>query len=45
MREMTLIFDFSGNETAGETTGLYPFDEELSCALCPDLKIRIRDML
>ena len=45
MREMTLIFDFSGNEAAEETTGLYPFDEELSCALCPDLKIRIRDML
>ena len=45
MREMTLIFDFSGDETVGETTGLYPFDEELSCSLCPDLKIRIRDML
>ena len=45
MREMTLIYDFSGTEAVGETTGLYPFDEELSCALCPDLKIRIRDML
>ena len=45
MQEMTLIYDFSGNEANGETTGLYPFDEELSCALCPGLKIRIRDML
>ena len=45
MREMTLIYDFSLTEAVGETTGLYPFDEELSCALCPDLKIRIRDML
>ena len=42
MTEMTLVFQFDGNE---ETTGLYPFEEEIVCAIEPGLKVRIADML
>ena len=41
-RKMTLVYQFDDEE---ETTGLYPFDEEVSCGLCPELKIRISEML
>lgn len=41
-RKMTLVYQF---DEEGETTGLYPFDEEVPCGLCPELKIRISEML
>ena len=41
-RKMTLVYQF---DEEGETTGLYPFDEEVPCGFCPELRIRISEML
>ena len=42
VQEMTVVFFWNRGEEAME---LYPFSEEIPCPFCPDLKIRIADML
>ena len=42
VQKMTVVFRWDGEE---EEMELHPFDEEIECALCPELKIRIADML